>query len=101
MTSVVKNKTLITVPVELQKKAGMKPGDILEFEVVKGIIVIRVAVLPDADDEYTPRQRKIIDARLDHAEQEIREGRVSPAYGTAKAFAAAIKADAKKLKKTK
>jgi hypothetical protein len=57
---------------------------------------------PNANDEYTPAQRQIVDARLDRAEEEIKRGHVSPAFETAADFAASLRAEARKLKaKTK
>jgi hypothetical protein len=46
----------------------MKAGDQLEFRATPGMITI-VAKPPVADDEYTPRQRAVIDARLAEAEK--------------------------------
>ena len=53
---------------------------------------------PTTDDEYTPAQRRIIDARLAKAMLEVKKGRVSPAFDTIAGFAASLKTDAKKLK---
>jgi bifunctional DNA-binding transcriptional regulator/antitoxin component of YhaV-PrlF toxin-antitoxin module len=97
MTITVKNKTALLVPSTVQRKAGIKVGDRLEFRVSGGIINI-IPKLPAAGDEYTPRQRRIIDARLDKAAEEVKKGHVSAAFETAAEFAAALKADAKKLK---
>jgi hypothetical protein len=97
MTITVKNKTALRVPPIVQRKAGIKVGDRLEFRVSGGIIDI-VPKLPSAEDEYTPKQRRIIDARLDKAAEEVKKGHVSPAFETVAEFAAALKADAKKLK---
>jgi bifunctional DNA-binding transcriptional regulator/antitoxin component of YhaV-PrlF toxin-antitoxin module len=75
-----------TLPDDVRQHAGIKIGDMLEFKA----------------DEYTPDQRRIIDARLDEAEAEIKQGHVSPAFDTIEEFADAIKADARKLRvKTK
>jgi hypothetical protein len=38
---------------------------------------------PNADDEYTPAQRRIIDARLDESEEELRKGRGYGPFNTA------------------
>ena len=43
-----------------------KAGDRLEFKVSGGIISI-IPKLPSADDEYTPAQRRNIDAQLEEA----------------------------------
>jgi len=66
MTVTVKSKTHLTVPPQVQRRAGIKPGDRVEFKVSGGIINI-IPELPSADDEYTPIQRRIIDASLEQA----------------------------------
>ena len=83
----------------MQRQAGIKAGDRLEFKVSGGIINI-IPKLPAADDEYTDEQRRIIDAQLDEAEK-------GPSYGpfdTAKEMIAHMKGELKKraiLKKHK
>jgi AbrB family looped-hinge helix DNA binding protein len=73
MTVVVKDKKQLVVPPSVSRRAGIKPGDRLEFKVSGGIINI-IPILPSADDEYTPAQRKIIDTQL-------REAAKGPYYG--------------------
>jgi AbrB family looped-hinge helix DNA binding protein len=68
MTVTLNDKTQLVVPSSVQRRAGLKAGDRLEFKVSGGIITI-TPQLPSADDEYTPEQRKIIDAQLDEAEK--------------------------------
>jgi len=74
MTVTVKNKTGLVVPPSVQRQAGIKRGDRLEFKVRGGVITI-VPRLPSADAEYTPKQRRIIDAQLDEAEKGPFRGR--------------------------
>lgn len=97
MTITVKDKTALLVPATVQRRAGIKVGDRLEFRVSGGIINI-IPKLPAAEDEYTPKQRRSIDARLDKAAEEVKKGHVSPAFKTVAEFAAALKADARELK---
>jgi bifunctional DNA-binding transcriptional regulator/antitoxin component of YhaV-PrlF toxin-antitoxin module len=66
MTITVKNKTDLVVPQSVQRRAGIKTGDRLEFKVSGGIINI-IPKLPSADAEYTREQRRVIDARLAEA----------------------------------
>lgn len=66
MTVTVTNKSTLTVPAEVQRQAGIKAGDRLKFKVSGGLITI-IPKLPSAKDEYTPEQRRIIDAQLDEA----------------------------------
>src|SRR5450755_4266474 len=100
MTFTVKTKPG-TLPDKVRQQAGIKIGDLLEFKVSGGVVTV-LPKLPNADDEYTPEQRRIIDARLDKADAEIKKGHVSPAFDNIEEFTVALKADARKLKaKTK
>jgi bifunctional DNA-binding transcriptional regulator/antitoxin component of YhaV-PrlF toxin-antitoxin module len=68
MTVAVKNnnKTPLVVPSAVRRKAGFKSGQELEFKASGGVITI-IPKLPAAADEYTPEQRRMIDAELDEA----------------------------------
>jgi AbrB family looped-hinge helix DNA binding protein len=66
MTVTVSSKKELVVPHSVRRRAGIKSGDRLEFKVSGGIINI-IPELPLADDEYTPAQRKVVDARLAEA----------------------------------
>ena len=82
MTVLVKFKDELVVPRSVRRRAGIKPGDRVEFKVCGGIINI-IPELPRADDEYTPAERRIIDARLT-------EARKGPYYGPFKTADEAI-----------
>ena len=66
MTITYKARTPLVVPPSVRKRAGIKAGDQLEFAASGGVITI-IAKPQSVDDEYTPEQRKYIDARLDKA----------------------------------
>jgi bifunctional DNA-binding transcriptional regulator/antitoxin component of YhaV-PrlF toxin-antitoxin module len=68
MTVTVRNKTPLVVPDQVRRRAGFKSGAEVEFKVSGGMVTI-LPKLPSADDEYTPEQRRVIDARLDAAEK--------------------------------
>jgi bifunctional DNA-binding transcriptional regulator/antitoxin component of YhaV-PrlF toxin-antitoxin module len=56
MTVLVKNKLVLQVPEAIQKKAGIRPGDLIEFTAAKGTITIRAAT-PSKESRvplYTP-----------------------------------------------
>jgi AbrB family looped-hinge helix DNA binding protein len=92
MTVTVKsNTTDLVVPKSVRRRAGIKPGDRLEFKVSGGIINI-IPKLPSADDEYTPEQRRVIDAQLD-------EARKGPYHGPFSTADAAIRFLRKELRK--
>ena len=68
MTVTVKSKIDLIVPPSVRRRAGLKSGDQVEFYVSGGVINI-IPKLPNAADEYTPEQRRRIDAELDEAEK--------------------------------
>lgn len=62
------NKVPLIVPGAVRRRAKFKDGQELEFGVSGGLITIRPK-LPSAEDEYTPAQRRAIDAELKEAEK--------------------------------
>src|ERR1700689_5891575 len=83
MTITVKNKADLVVPGSVRRRAGLKPGDRVEFR-VSGRVINIVPKLPAPDEDYTPAQRRIVDARLDEAEK-------GPFHGPFKTAGEAIK----------
>jgi AbrB family looped-hinge helix DNA binding protein len=99
MIGTLKPKTEITVPKSIRRKAGIKTGDQFEFS-VSGRVITIVPKVPSAADEYTPEQRRRIDAQLDEAEK----GPFHGPFKTADAMIAHVKRELKKratLKKAK
>src|ERR1022692_4042872 len=76
-------------------KAGHKNGQDLEFRMSGGVITI-LPKLPDADDEYTRGQRRIIDARLAEGLADIKAGRTFGPFDNAGEMIAHMKAQLKK-----
>lgn len=72
MTITVKKRLI--VPASVQRRARIKAGDRLEFKVSGGVITI-VPKLPTAESEYTPEERRIIDARIAEGMEDYRKGR--------------------------
>lgn len=99
MTIVVNEKTRDLFPPSVRRQAGLKIGDELEVKVSGGIITM-LPKLPSADDEYTPEQRRIIDARLDEAEKGRTHGPFTAAEAT-RFLKAELKARSKTLQKTR
>jgi bifunctional DNA-binding transcriptional regulator/antitoxin component of YhaV-PrlF toxin-antitoxin module len=97
MTVTVKNKTPLVVPPAVRRQAGFKSGEEIEFRASGGVITI-IPKLPKADGGYTPEQRRIIDARLAKADEDIRAGRVYGPFKTAEGMAASIEANIKELR---
>lgn len=96
MTVTVKNKTPLIVPPSIRRRAGLKPGDELEFKASGGVITI-TAKPESADDEYTPEQRKYIDARLREADLSKTIG----PFDTADQMIASMKAELRKRRAAK
>ena len=74
MTITLKDKTQLLVPPSVRRQARLKAGDRLEFKATPGMITI-VSKPPQATGEYTPEQRRVIDARLAKALEEVDTGR--------------------------
>ena len=68
MTITLTKEIRSILPPSVRRKAGFRAGDQVEIKDSGGIVTI-IPKLPTADDEYTPEQRKIIDAQLDEAEK--------------------------------
>jgi bifunctional DNA-binding transcriptional regulator/antitoxin component of YhaV-PrlF toxin-antitoxin module len=68
VTITVKDNAGLIVPLSVQRRAGIRSGDRLEFKVSRGVITI-VPSLPNSGGEYTPKQRRVIDSQLDQAEK--------------------------------
>src|SRR6266545_1644942 len=99
-TAKIQNKGQVTIPTVVRRQAGLSKGDLVNFAFKRGQIVITPRLVidrskfPTADDEYTPAQRKNIDARLAKADADIKAGRVSKAYSDHNEFLADLHRDA-------
>ena len=94
MTTIVKERDPLVVPLTIRRRAGIKPGDRLEFKAARGVITI-VSRSRTASDE-TPEQRRVIDAQLAEGLEDIRKGRVSRAFDTAEEMLASLKGSSPK-----
>ena len=66
----------VVIPKDIFDALGLRTGDFVEVQKVKGTVVITPKKLVDADEVLTPEQKAEIDARLAEAEADIRAGRV-------------------------
>jgi AbrB family looped-hinge helix DNA binding protein len=101
-TTKIQHKGQVTIPTQVREQAGLSKGDLVEFSFHRGKIVITPLLVidrskfPNADDEYTPEQRRVIDTQLAKADADIKAGRVSRTFNTAEEFIADLhKASAK------
>ena|SRR5713226_8050922 len=102
MTVAVKNKKPIVVSPAALRRAGFKSGQEIEIKVSGGVITI-LPKPPTSDDEYTPAQRRIIDARLKKSLEEVKRGHTAGPFNTADEMIASLKGDLRNRgrKKTK
>lgn len=98
MPVTLKNKEPIVVPRAIQRKAGLSRAERLEFRARGGVITI-TAKPPSAASEYTPEQRRLIDARLADAKKGLTHGPFTAAQA-ARFLRNEIKARTKKPSKT-
>jgi bifunctional DNA-binding transcriptional regulator/antitoxin component of YhaV-PrlF toxin-antitoxin module len=97
MTVTLKDKEPLVVPSTVRRRAGLKNGQKLEFKVSGGVITI-LPKRPDADnDEYSPEQRRAIDAQLAHGLADVAAGRVSGPFSTHKEFIDSLHKEARKV----
>lgn len=79
-TAKIQRKGQVTIPASVRRQAGLSKGDLVNFAFSHGKLVITPKTpidrskFPTAEDEYTPSQRRVIDARLV-------EGEKGPFYG--------------------
>jgi AbrB family looped-hinge helix DNA binding protein len=73
MTVTVKDNAPLIVPPSVRRKVGLKSGDKVVFRTDGRVITILPKEEPD-DDEYTPAQRKIIDAGIAKGLAELARG---------------------------
>ena len=92
MTITVKKSTGLVIPLSVRRRAGFKSGEELELKVCGGIVSI-LSKRPPADDDYTPAQRRVIEARLRESEEDLKEGRVHGPFDTHEAMMAFLEDD--------
>ena len=84
------DRTELVLPAHIRRQAGIKPGDQMDVRVSGGIVTL-IPKLPVAGDEYTPQQRRVIDAQIAEGLDDIRKGRVSPRFDTVDEMLASLK----------
>jgi bifunctional DNA-binding transcriptional regulator/antitoxin component of YhaV-PrlF toxin-antitoxin module len=88
----------LTLPMRLRTQAGILEGDLVEAAFHRGKIVLSPTLAIDrskfsnADDDYTPEQRRVIDARLAESAEELKRGRTFGPFKTAEEMIASMKA---------
>ena len=95
-------KGQVTLPSRLRSAIGVAEGDLVEASVHRGKIVLTPKLVtdrsqfPTADDEYTPAQRRIMDARLAESEDDLKKGRTFGPFRTGDEMIASMKRQLRK-----
>ena len=104
MSALVKihRKGQMTLPARLRSRAGISEGDLVEAAFHRGKIVLTPKVVldrskfPNADDEYTPRQRRAIDRGIAQSLKELKQGRSYGPFDSHAALVASLHSESKK-----
>ncbi len=100
----VQHKGQVTIPTRLRRQAGISEGHLIEASFRRGKIILTPKLVidrsqfPTADDEYTPEQRRFIDARLAESEDDIKRGRTFGPFHTAAEMIEFLHSHAKKAR---
>jgi AbrB family looped-hinge helix DNA binding protein len=98
----IQRKGQFTIPTAIRSRLGLSDGDLVDVKVRNASIILTPhgamdrSKFPNADDEYTPAQRRIIDARLAAADKDIAEGRVYGPFETVREFERSLQETAPK-----
>jgi AbrB family looped-hinge helix DNA binding protein len=93
----IQRKGQMTLPSVVRAAIGLADGDLVDVKVSGGRIIVTPTLVVDrsqfpvADDDYTPEQRRLVDAQLAEGLEDIRKGRVSPKFNTAEEMLASLK----------
>src|SRR5207244_12462229 len=87
----------VVIPKEIFDALGLRTGDFVEVQRVKGTVVITPKKIVDADEVLTPEQQATIDARLSEGLQDLQEGRVYGPFDSVDAMIQSLHGDRKSV----
>ena len=99
----IQHKGQVTIPTSVRRLAGLSAGDLVNFAFQRGKIIITPRVVIDrsqllnADDKYTPAQRRAIDRGIAQSEKEYKQGKGIGPFESHAEFIASLHKDARKL----
>jgi AbrB family looped-hinge helix DNA binding protein len=93
VTVTVNDRGEVMIPLSVRRRAGIRAGDKLEFTVAPR----KITIVAKTEDEYTPAQRRVIDAKLAKA----KKGPYHGPFDTAKQTIAFLRAEVKTRKRPK
>ena len=103
-TGKIQSRGQVTIPTSVRRQAGLSKGDLVNFTFQRGKIIITPRLVidrlkfPAADDEYTPKQKRTIDAQLAEGLADIKAGRVYGPFDTHEEMMASLRNHGKKAK---
>jgi AbrB family looped-hinge helix DNA binding protein len=100
MTVTVKSKTPLVVPTSIRRRAGIRPGDKIEFTASGGVITI-VAKPECATNEYTAAQRRAILGDVRKGVAEIEAGDFFGPFESVEELKACVEDRARNLTRAK
>ena len=101
MSTIVKvqRKGQVTIPTRIRVQVGLVDGDLVEAKAERGKIVLTPKMI--VDREYTPAQRRIIDARLAKSFEQVKRGETFGPFETHEEMIAFLHAHTKKVRPQK
>jgi bifunctional DNA-binding transcriptional regulator/antitoxin component of YhaV-PrlF toxin-antitoxin module len=93
VTVTVNDRQELVIPRSVSRRAGIRSGDKIEFKVSRR----KITIVAKVDDEYTPAQRRSIDAKLAKA----RKGPHHGPFATAEEAIAFLRTEVKARKRPK
>ena len=101
MTITVTNEIQRMFPPGVRRKAGFKAGDQLEVKAIGGIVTFISKPPAVVHNEYTPEQRRVIDAHIAEGLEDIKHGRLHGPFDTHEEMIGFLHSEVKKAKAKK
>ena len=95
----VQRKGQVTIPTRIRIQVGLVDGDLVEARAERGKIVLTPKMV--VDREYTPEQRRIIDARLAESLEQAKSGNTYGPFETHEEMITFLHSEAKKARSKK
>ena len=95
----VQCKGQVTIPTRLRAQVGLVDGDLVEAKAERGKIVLIPRMI--VDREYTPAQRRVIDARLAESLEQAERGHTYGPFNSHKEMVTFLHGKAKKARPKK
>ncbi|HMD83527.1 MAG TPA: AbrB/MazE/SpoVT family DNA-binding domain-containing protein [Terriglobia bacterium] len=101
MSSIVRvqRKGQVTIPTRLRVQVGLADGDLVEAKAERGKIVLTPKLI--VDREYSPEQRRIINARLAESLEQVKRGDTYGPFENHEAMITFLHGEAKKARPKK